>query len=45
VHYRRVARRLGKNKGRVAAARNLLTLAYYGLRDGEIRSLVPPEAT
>lgn len=27
------------------AARNLLTLVYYGLRDGEIRSLVPPEAT
>jgi transposase len=44
-HYRRVAERRGKNKGRVAAARKLLTLVYYGLRDGEIRSLVPPEAT
>jgi transposase len=43
--YRRVAERRGKNKGRVAAARKLLTLVYYGLRDGEIRSLVPPEAT
>jgi len=44
-HYRRVAERRGKNKGRVAAARKLLTLVYYVLRDGEIRSLVPPEAT
>jgi transposase len=43
--YRRVADRRGKNKGRVAAARKLLTMVYYGLRDGEIRSLVPPEAT
>lgn len=38
-HYRRVAERRGLNKGRVAAARKLLTLVYYGLRDGEIRSL------
>ncbi|HEX6299665.1 MAG TPA: transposase [Acidimicrobiia bacterium] len=45
THYRRVAERRGKNKGRVAAARKLLTLVYYGLGDGEIRSLVPPEAT
>lgn len=44
-HYRRVSERRGRNKGRVAAARKLLTLVYYGLRDGEIRSLVPPEAT
>jgi len=43
--YRRVAERRGRNKGRVAAARKLLTLVYYGLRDGEIRSLAPPEAT
>lgn len=43
-HYHRVAERRGKNKGRVAAARKLLTLVYYGLRDGEIRSLAPPEA-
>ena len=44
-HYRRVAERRGKNKGRVAAARKLLTMVYYGIRDGQIRSLVPPEAT
>jgi transposase len=44
-HYRRVSERRGRNKGRVAAARKLLMLVYYGLRDGEIRSLAPPEAT
>ncbi len=43
--YRRVGERRGKNKGRVAAARKVLTLVYYGLRDGEIRSLAPPEAS
>lgn len=43
--YQRVAERRGRNKARTAAARKLLTLVYYGLRDGEIRSLVPPEAT
>jgi len=37
--YRRVAERRGRNIGRVAAARKLLTLVYYGLRDGEIRCL------
>ncbi len=37
--YRRVADRRGRNIGRVAAARKLLTLVYYGLRDGEIRCL------
>jgi transposase len=37
--YRRVAERRGRNVGRVAAARTLLTLVYYGLRDGEIRCL------
>ena len=42
--YRRVATRRGINKGRVAAARKVLTLVYYGLRDHEIRSLAPPEA-
>ena len=36
---RRIAERRGKNIGRVAAARRLLTLVYYGLCDGEIRSL------
>src|SRR5207248_9216318 len=37
--YRRVAARRGRNIGRVAAARKLLTLVFYGLRDGEIRCL------
>lgn len=37
--YRRIAERRGVNIGRVAAARKLLTLVYYGLRDGEIRCL------
>jgi transposase len=35
----RVAERRGRNIGRVAGARKLLTLVYYGLRDGEIRCL------
>ena len=35
----RVGARRGRNIGRVAAARQLLTLVYYGLRDGEIRCL------
>ncbi|MGH9259709.1 MAG: IS110 family transposase [Acidimicrobiales bacterium] len=35
--YTRVARRRGRMIGRVAAARKLLTLVYYGLRDGQIR--------
>jgi|GEM_PF-4839057 hypothetical protein len=29
---------------RVAAARKLLSLVYYGLRDGEIRCLADKEA-
>jgi hypothetical protein len=36
--------RAGNFKARVAVARKLLTLVYYGLRDGEIRSLEAPEA-
>jgi transposase len=35
--FHRIAQRRGKNKARVAVARKLLTLVYYGLRDGEIR--------
>jgi len=35
----RIAERRGKKKARVAVARKLLTLVYYGLRDGEIRCL------
>jgi transposase len=37
--YHRIAARRGKFKARVAVARKLLTLVYYGLRDGEIRCL------
>jgi transposase len=41
-----VARRggTGRNLAKVAAARRLLTLAYYGLRDGEIRCLAAATA-
>ena len=39
VHHHRVAERRGNQIGRVAAARKLLVLVYYGLRDGEIRCL------
>jgi transposase len=35
--FHRIAERRGTNKARVAVARKLLTLVYYGLRDGEIR--------
>ncbi len=35
----RVAARKGRNIGVVAAARELLTLVYYGLRDEHIRAL------
>jgi len=35
----RIAARRGVNIGRFAAARHLLTLVYYGMRDGEIRCL------
>jgi transposase len=41
--YRQVAERRGRRIGQVAAARKLLTLVYYGLRDGEIRCLAQPE--
>ena len=43
VQYRKLAQRRGRNKARVALARKVLTLVYYGLRDGEIRCLVPAE--
>jgi transposase len=42
--YHRIAERRGKFKARIAVARKLLTLVFYGLRDGEIRSLARPEA-
>ena len=44
AEFQRIAERRGMNKARVAIARKVLTLAYYGLRDGEIRCLAQPEA-
>ncbi len=44
AQYRRIAKRRGRNKARVALARKVLTLVYHGLRDGEIRCLAPAEA-
>jgi len=38
----RVAERRGANIAKVAAARKLLTLVYWGLRDGHIRCLARP---
>jgi transposase len=35
----RIAERRGRNTATVAVARKLLTLVYYGLRDGHIRAL------
>src|SRR5206468_8398278 len=37
--FHRIADRRGKGIGRVAAARKLLTLVFYGLRDGQVRCL------
>jgi transposase len=37
--FHRIAERRGVSKARVAVPRKLLTLVYYGLRDGEIRCL------
>jgi transposase len=42
--FHRIAERRGRNKARVAVARKLLTLVYYGLRDGDIRCLREPVA-
>ena len=39
--YERIAKRRGKQIAKVAIARQILTLCYYGLRDGEIRCLAP----
>ena len=36
-----VGARRGHNIGRVAAARHLLTLVYYGLRDGQLTARPP----
>lgn len=37
--YERIKRRRGSKVAKVAVARELLTLCYYGLRDGQIRRL------
>jgi transposase len=42
--FHRIAGRRGKGIGRVAVARRLLTLVYYGLRDGQVRCLAPAPA-
>jgi len=42
--YQRIAERRGKGIARVAAARKLLTLVYYGLRDGRIRCIERAQA-
>ena len=42
--YRRIAARRGKKIAGVAVGRKILTLVFYGLRDGEIRRLARPEA-
>ena len=39
--FHRIADRRGTGIGRIAAARKLLTLIYYGLRDGQVRCLAP----
>ena len=43
--YHRIADRRGKMIARVAAGRKLLSLVYYGLRDGEIRCLAERRAS
>jgi transposase len=39
AQFDRIAKRRGRNIAKVAVARQILTLCYYGLRDGEIRCL------
>lgn len=43
--YERISKRRGKSVARVAVARKILTLCFYGLRDGEIRCLAPRAKT
>jgi transposase len=38
-HFERISKRRGRKVAKVAVARHILTLSYYGLRDGEIRCL------
>ena len=39
--FERIAKRCGRQVAKVAVARQILTLCFYGLRDGEIRCLAP----
>jgi transposase len=39
--FERIAKPRGRQVAKVAVARKILTLCYYGLRDGEIRCLAP----
>src|SRR5918993_1629173 len=39
--FARIAERRGRQIAKVAVARKILTLCFYGLRDGEIRCLAP----
>ncbi|TQC44316.1 IS110 family transposase [Rhodococcus sp. WS4] len=41
---KRIEARRGRNIAKIAAARKLLTLVYYGLRDGEIRAVAHQKA-
>jgi transposase len=41
--FERIAKRRGRQVAKVAIARKMLTLCYYGLRDGEIRCLNVPD--
>jgi transposase len=43
AQYERIAKRRGAKIAKVAIARQILTLCYYGLRDGEIRCLARAE--
>ncbi|MDA8185863.1 MAG: hypothetical protein M0035_15790 [Actinomycetota bacterium] len=42
--HRRIQERRGTMTARVAAARKLLSLVYYGLRDGQVRCLAKEAA-
>ena len=37
--FERITKRRGRKVAKVAVARQILTLSYYGLRNGEIRCL------
>jgi hypothetical protein len=43
--FERIAKRRGRKIAKVAVARRMLTLCFYGLRDGEIRCLTVPGRT